>query len=66
MAQARAQSDQTQADQTDQALVRHFVRLFGHKPAPGELERYQRARSRVQLRQPARLRRGAAWLIVRL
>ena len=50
----------------DQATVHQFIRLFGHVPSPGELERYERARSRVYLRQPRRLRRGAGRLIARL
>ncbi|WP_157559612.1 hypothetical protein [Nocardioides sp. Soil777] len=50
---------------SDDALVRHFERLFGHSPTAVELPRY-RAQSRVTLRLPSRLRRRAAHLIVRL
>lgn len=54
------------ADGRDQALVHQFIRLFGHVPTQAELARYQRARTRVSLRVPGRLRRHAARIIVRL
>lgn len=52
--------------ESDGALAQQFIRLFGHSPTAAELDRYRRARSRLRLRQPGRLRRGAARLIVRL
>ena len=50
----------------DRVLVHHFIRLFGHDPTPGELARYRRARNRLHLRLPSRIRRGAARFIGRL
>ena len=54
----------------DQALIHQFIRVFGHRPTPHELERYQRARAGLSAQQPAqlpaRLRRRAARLITRL
>jgi hypothetical protein len=48
-----------------QVLVHQFIRLFGHVPTEVELERYSRARRRLSLRLPGRMRRGAAHLIAR-
>jgi hypothetical protein len=53
-------------NEPDQALIQHFIRLFGRTPGQRELPTYQRARARVVLRRPGRLRRRAARLIVRL
>ena len=46
--------------------VRQFKRLFGHTPTANELVRYQRARTRLILRLPRRVRRSGARLISRL
>ena len=56
----------TSTDWPDQALVHHFIRVFGHRPTPEELARYQRARSSLRMRLPARARRRVAQIIVRL
>jgi len=53
-------------NEPDQALVQRFIRIFGRAPSPSELTTYRRARARVALRRPGRLRRRAARLIVRL
>lgn len=50
----------------DPVSVHHFIRLFGHAPTPAELARYRRARARLSLRLPSRIRRGTAKLIVKL
>jgi hypothetical protein len=52
-------------DEPDQALVHQFIRLFGRVPTPTELERYERARTRVRLRLPHRVRREAARIVSR-
>lgn len=49
----------------DPRLVQQFIRLFGRAPTPGELDRHRRARTRLSLRRPVRLRRGAARFITR-
>jgi hypothetical protein len=59
-------SSVTPNDRPDQALVHHFIRVFGRRPAPAELKHYQRPRSRLALRLPARARRRVAQLIVRM
>lgn len=53
-------------DRNDSQLVRQFVRAFGHRPTPQELQRYQIARTRLSAQLPARIRRGAARMITRL
>ncbi len=50
----------------EQPLVHQYIRLFGHRPSPEELERYRRAQGNVAAYLPSRLRRGAARLITRL
>jgi hypothetical protein len=50
----------------DQPLIHQFIRLFGHRPTPLELERYQRARASLTGQLPARLRRHAARMVTRL
>ena len=50
----------------DQPLIEQFVRIFGHRPTPRELEQYQRARAGLSAQLPARLRRQAARMITRL
>lgn len=50
----------------DPVSVHHFMRLFGHAPTAVELAGYRRARARLSLRLPSRIRRGAAKLIVKL
>ena len=59
-------SPATSTDWGDQALVHHYIRVFGRRPTADDLVRYQRARSRLSLGFPARARRRAAQLIVRL
>lgn len=49
-----------------QQLTHQFNRVFGHPPTPEELERYERARSRLAEHLPARVKRRAALLITRL
>ncbi|MCW2833312.1 MAG: hypothetical protein JWN68_1265 [Nocardioides sp.] len=56
----------TPQDCPDQALVHHFIRIFGRRPTPDEVARYQLVRSRIKRCFPARARRGMAQLIVRL
>ncbi|GAB7005633.1 hypothetical protein JCM18899A_31060 [Nocardioides sp. AN3] len=53
------------AETGDQPLIHQFIRLFGHRPTPYELERYERARARLSGHLPARIRRNAARLITR-
>jgi hypothetical protein len=53
-------------DASDPQLIRQFVRAFGHRPTPQELQRYQIARTRLSAHLPARIRRGAARMITRL
>lgn len=53
-------------DRPDQALVHHFTPVFGHRPTPAELARYQRARLSLWTRLPARARRRLAQIIVKL
>jgi hypothetical protein len=51
----------------DQALVHHFIRVVGRRPATSEeLRQYPSAHSRLILRLSSRLRRDLARLISRL
>ena len=54
------------ADGGDQPLVHQFIRVFGHRPTPPELERYVRARESLLAHLPARVRLRTARLITRL
>ncbi|GAA1959877.1 hypothetical protein GCM10009798_19340 [Nocardioides panacihumi] len=53
-------------DISDQPLIRQFVRLFGHRPTPRELQQYERARSGISAQLPARMRRRAARMLTRV
>ena len=54
----------TSASGPDQALVHHFIRVFGHRPTPVELARYEQRRSRAMLPLSARVRHEAFRLIM--
>lgn len=49
----------------DQALVHQFIRVFGRRPTPGELSRYQQAQVGLAWGLAARTRRGVARVIAR-
>lgn len=51
---------------SDQPLVHQFIRLFGRRPTPQELEQFQNARAAIAGERPLRLRHRAARLITRL
>jgi len=50
---------------TDPLTVR-FRRVFGRPPTAAELVRFQRARTGLELRLPAQVRRAAARLVAKL
>ena len=52
------------ADGPDQALVHHFIRVFGHRPTPAELARYERRRYGPALPLVTRVRHEAFRLIM--
>jgi hypothetical protein len=47
-------------------LTERFTRVFGRPPTPAELVRFERARTGLQLRLPAQVRRSAATLVANL
>jgi hypothetical protein len=47
-------------------LTERFIRTFGRPPTAGELVRFERARTGLQLRLPAQVRRGAATILAHL
>ena len=49
----------------DPALVHEFIRVVGHRPTSEELRRYQGGRLKARVPLSARIRRGAAWLMMR-
>lgn len=53
-------------DPNTNQLTHQFGRVFGRQPTPEELERYERARSRLAEHLPARVKRRAALLITRV
>jgi hypothetical protein len=50
----------------DHVLAHQFIRLFGRRPSPSELERYRAAQARVRYRMRSRTRRRLARLISRM
>jgi hypothetical protein len=49
-----------------EGLAQRFMRTFGRTPTSGELIRFERARTGLQLRLPAQVRRGAATIVANL
>jgi hypothetical protein len=47
-------------------LTERFTRVFGRPPTPGDLTRFQRARTGLELRLPAQVRRVAATVVANL
>ena len=47
-------------------LNQRFIRTFGRPPTSAELIRFERARTGLQLRLPAQVRRGAATILAHL
>jgi hypothetical protein len=47
-------------------LSERFTRVFGRRPTAAELVRFQRARSGLELRLPAQVRRTAATVLANL
>jgi hypothetical protein len=66
MSRERRVSTNYWTEPSPQELSYQFSRVFGHSPTASELERYQRARTSLAERLPARVRRRAALLITRL
>jgi len=52
-------------DQTEQ-LTERFIREFGRVPTPAQLALFRRARSALELRLPAQVRRAAASMVANL
>ena len=48
----------------DQADVHHYIRVFGHRPSPAELARYESARVRRSVPWHSRARHRVARMIV--
>ena len=53
-------------DENFEQLTERFTRLFGRRPTETELARFQRARTGLEMRLPAQVRRAAATLITAL
>jgi hypothetical protein len=49
-----------------QGLTERFTRTFGRQPTSDDLIRFERARTGLQLRLPAQVRRGAATILANL
>jgi len=64
MTTAETNSHASVTDRED--LTERFVRTFGRPPTSGELIRFERARTGLQLRLPAQVRRGAATILANL
>jgi hypothetical protein len=47
-------------------LAERFTRVFGRRPTAAELARFRRARSGLELRLPAQVRRTAATVLANL
>jgi hypothetical protein len=47
-------------------LIERFTRVFGRPPSQSDLARFRRARTGLELRMPAQVRRAAATLVARL
>jgi hypothetical protein len=65
MTHAETTRSDEHADHLD-PLVERFTRTFGRPPTTADLARFQRARTGLEMRLPAQVRRAAATLVANL